>query len=218
MQININLLSIALMVLIFNSCKSNKEWRVNNIVNGIPLFVAFQPESVQSGALDYGEKYEILNEKSITLTDEIGGYSEHFSWVQLHGESGKSGWTLKSIIERKDDIGLNPVGRWIQLKQQAPDELSDFIILQIAEDKVIINPYAGVGFLKFKNPKIICKDVQCKIISDGNNILEFVFLNPSIIRIEYSIRVPGDGLSLNSAIKDEDFIDSIKYNSILYRL
>ncbi|AVV78346.1 Putative lipoprotein [Leptospira santarosai] len=81
MQIKIkSLIAISIVLLVACSCKAKESSTFNDIPDEVPLYQAVQTDAKRIGILKRGESYEVQKEESISFTDEIGGYSESFSW------------------------------------------------------------------------------------------------------------------------------------------
>ncbi|MBM9576854.1 hypothetical protein JWG45_06770 [Leptospira sp. 201903070] len=218
MQIKIKSL-IAIWILLFvYTCKSKTNWIVNDFVEEIPLYQALNSDMSRVESLKLGEKFEVQKEESISFTDEMGGYSESFTWILLKKETGEVGWALKNILNPNETLGQNPIGRWVSFGAKFPQDLSSFLNLEVEKSKVLVNPYAGVGYLKYEDPKYACSSGTCSISANGQLILKFSFLKPNAIKIIFSAKVVGDGILPDAQVKESDLYHILEEGSILYRL
>ncbi|ASV11349.1 hypothetical protein [Leptospira santarosai] len=220
MQIKIkSLIAISIVLLVACSCKAKESSTFNDIPDEVPLYQAVQTDAKRIGILKRGESYEVQKEESISFTDEIGGYSESFSWILVKKSTGDIGWTLKNILNpnsksEQDD----PIGRWVSLGAKFPQDLVGFLNLEVEKSKVLVNPYAGVGYLKYENPKYTCSSGTCSISVNGQLILKFSFLKTNTIKIIFSAKVVGDGILPDAQVKESDLHHILEEGSILYRL
>lgn len=193
MQIKIkSLIAISIVLLVACSCKAKESSTFNDIPDEVPLYQAVQTDAKRIGILKRGESYEVQKEESISFTDEIGGYSESFSWILVKKSTGDIGWTLKNILNpnsksEQDD----PIGRWVSLGAKFPQDLVGFLNLEVEKSKVLVNPYAGVGYLKYENPKYACSSGTCSISVNGQLILKFSFLKTNTIKIIFLLKLLG---------------------------
>ncbi|EMN00724.1 hypothetical protein [Leptospira noguchii] len=219
MQIKIKSLIAISILLVTCSCKAKESFTFNDIPNEIPLYQALQADSKRIGILKLGEKYEIQKEENIVFTDEMGGYSESFKWLLVKKTSGESGWLLKNIFNPDSKSGQDdPIGRWVYLGTKFPQDLAGFLNLEIEKSKVLVNPYAGVGYLKYEDPKFACSNGTCSISANGQLIVKFSFLKPNVIKIIFSTKVVGDGVSPDTQVKESDMYYILEEGSLLYRL
>ncbi len=217
MQIK-SLIAISIL-LVTCSCKTKEGSTLNDIPDEVPLYQTLQADAKRIGILRLGEKYEIQKEESIAFTDEIGGYSESFKWILVKKASGEIGWSLKNIFNPNSKSGQDdPIGRWVSLGSKFPEDLAGFLNLEIEKSKVLVNPYAGVGYLKYEDPKCACSNGTCSISANGQLILKFSFLKPNVIKIISSTKVVGDGVSPDAQVKESDMYHILEEGSLLYRL
>lgn len=133
--------------------------------------------------------------------------------------SGEIGWSLKNIFNPDSKSGQDdPNGRWVSLGAKFPQDLVGFLNLKIEKSKVLVNPYAGVGYLKYEDPKFACSNGTCSISANGQLILKFNFLKPNVIKIIFSTKVVGDGVLPDAQVKESDMYHILEEGSILYRL
>ncbi len=214
-----SLIAISILLLVVCSCKAKESSTLNDIPDEVPLYQALQADSKRIGVLKLGEKYEIQKEESISFTDEIGGYSESFKWVFVKKTTGEIGWSLKNILNPNSKSEQNdPIGRWVSLGSKFPQDLVGFLNLEVEKSKVLVNPYAGVGYLKYENPEYTCSSGTCSISANGQLILKFSFLKPNAIKIIFSAKVVGDGILPDAQVKESDLYHILEEGSILYRL
>ncbi|AXR62041.1 hypothetical protein [Leptospira mayottensis] len=213
-----SLIAISLLLVVC-SCKTKESSALNDIPDEVPLYQALQADSKRIGILKLGEKYEIQKEESILFTDEIGGYSESFKWVLIKKTTGEVGWSLRNILNPNGKLEQNdPIGRWVSLGSKFPQDLVRFLNLEISKSEVLVNPYAGVGYLKYEDPKFECSNGICSIFANGKLILKFSFLKTNAIKIIFSAKVVGDGVSPDVQVKESDMYHILEEGSILYRL
>ncbi|EMM74652.1 hypothetical protein [Leptospira weilii] len=221
MQIKMRIKSLIVIsiLLVAYSCKTKESPTLNDIPDEVPLYQALQADAQRIGILKLGEKYEIQKEENIAFTDEIGGYSESFKWILVKKTSGEIGWSLKNIFNPNGKSGQDdPIGRWVSLGTKFPQDLVGFLNLEIEKSEVLVNPYAGVGYLKYENPKFACSNGICSIFAHDQLILKFSFLKPNVIKIIFSTKVVGDGVLPDAQVKESDMYHILEEGSILYRL
>ncbi|AVV78345.1 hypothetical protein [Leptospira santarosai] len=209
---------LLMLVVACSKFASDKQQYLSNVK--LPLYKETASGSEVVYFLVKGNEFEIKEKRIIKITDFLGAEEKEFEW-SLVKVNNTQGWTLSSSVNslQKDSAeDMNKFelsGAWSELPlSYFPQDFSQFIFLEIRNNKVLLNPYGDFGRFEFGNISYIKNGNLVKVISNNKEILIVKVLSKNTIEIINSEKYREGGLPEDA----KDLIPALNKGNILIRM